>query len=781
MTRRGPPGPPGGRVRLRVTVRGLVQGVGFRPFVHRLATASDLAGSVRNTMCGVAAEVEGPAESVDRFLCRLRAEAPAAALIEDIATEEIAPVGGEGFEIRASCGEGGETVTLIPPDLATCDACLREVCDAGDRRFRYPFTNCTLCGPRYTIIAALPYDRARTSMAGFALCPACRAEYEDPADRRFHAEPVACPACGPTLTLRDAGDAPVARGGDAIRGAAAALVIGQIVAVKGIGGFHLLADARNDRALSALRRVRARPDKPLAVMYPSIEAVRADCRLGEVEETVLRSAAAPIVLLDRRSDAAGPSRLLAPGNPALGVILPYTPLHHLLLGAVGGPVAATSANRPGEPIIASEDDARVRLPGLADLRLDHDRPILRRADDSIVRVLLGRPVVLRRGRGFAPLPVELPVESPPLVAAGARLKNAPALASGRRAWLGPHIGDLGTEQAILAHGEGLRGLRSLLGITPERVVADAHPDDPAAAAAGRDGAEVIRVQHHVAHVLACLAENGLEPPALGVAFDGFGFGADGTAWGGEFLWITASGVTRLGHLRTFPLPGGDAAAREPRRSALALLHETGRRDRLLDGTIPTSGAFAPAERDLLLAMLDRGVLSPRTSSAGRLFDAAASIAGLRQVATFEGQAAMDLEFALPATDDGGAYPVAFSAGVLDWEGILDGLLSDIGAGRPASVLSARFHAALADGILLAARAAGEEAVVLSGGCFQNRGLVERVERRLRMAGFRPFWHASIPPGDGGIALGQIVAAARRLSGGFHDVPRGARKDRADRG
>jgi hydrogenase maturation protein HypF len=560
----------------------------------------------------------------------------------------------------------------------------------------------------------------------------------------------------------------VASGDAALREAAARLGRGAIVAVKGLGGFHLLVDARSAGAVGTLRQRKRREEKPFAVMYPDLSAVKESCEVTAPEEDLLRSAAAPIVLL-RRRPRAGVAAGVAPGNPYLGVMLPYTPLHHLLLAAVGFPLVATSGNLCEEPICTDEREALHRLSGIADAFLVHNRPIARHVDDSVVCVAAGREMVLRRARGYAPLPVRLCEEVPPLLAVGGHLKDAVAVAVGHDVFVSQHIGDLETPQAFEAFRKVGDELSRIYDLRPAAVACDLHPDYLSTQFARRSGLPVVAVQHHHAHVLSCVAENRLQGPVLGVSWDGTGYGADRTAWGGEFLRVTGAGYERAAHLRTFPLPGGDRAAREPRRSALGLLYELlgnevfGRLD------LPPVQAFAPAELAVLRTMLTKGVSSPRTSSAGRLFDAVAAVTGLRQVTRFEGQAAMELEFVLDGVVTDQAYEVGdVSSTVLDWSVLFLALLEDVGRGTPVSLISARFHNALVAIIVGVAKACGETRVVLTGGSFQNRYLLEGAVRRLRGEGFEPYWHCQLPPNDGGIAVGQVLAAAQALARG-HQV------------
>lgn len=748
--------------RAKIVIRGAVQGVGFRPFVYRLAKELQLNGWVLNSGQGVFIEVEGASASLQSFLSCLEKDPPPRASIQSLETSFLDPAGYEKFEIRESEETGGKSVVILP-DIATCADCVREIFDPRDHRFGYPFTNCTNCGPRFTIIESLPYDRANTSMKHFVMCAECEREYHDPLDRRFHAQPNACPQCGPGIELWDGSGNTIAQSREALLKAAEIICAGKILALKGIGGFQLLVDARNDAAVLSLRERKHREEKPFAVMYPTIEAVLEICEFSELEERLLRSAESPIVLLHRQSAIRNPqsaiSLSVAPSNPNLGVMLPYTPLHHLLMRELGFPVVATSGNLSDEPICIDEREAVSRLGGIADFFLVHDRPIVRHMDDSIVRIVGGREMVLRRARGYAPLPVHLKQSAPIILAVGAHLKNTVALSVGTQVFVSQHIGDLETKEAYSAFCAVAEDLPRLYEAKPEAIACDLHPDYLSTKYAAQLPAPSIQVQHHWAHVASCMAENELQPPALGVAWDGTGYDTDGTIWGGEFLLANDGSFSRVAHLRQFRLPGGDAAIKQPRRSCLGLLHEIFRdelweRDELLT-------AFSKQELPLLRQMLEKKVNAPLTSSAGRLFDAVASLIGLRQQASFEGQAAMEMEFAVQAGIDQ-AYPFSLGTGspvVIDWEPAIREILDDRHNGTSAGLVAAKFHNMLAEAIVAIARKIGEPKVVLSGGCFQNRYLTERSIDRLRLENFRPYWHQRVPPNDGGIALGQVTAVA----------------------
>jgi len=767
--------------RLHVAITGAVQGVGFRPFVYRLATELALPGWVLNSLQGVTIEVEGDPATLQRFVHGLENDKPALSTISSLQTTYLDPVGFTEFEIRHSDDRSGSAGALILPDLATCPDCLREVLDPADRRFRYPFTNCTNCGPRFSIIQGLPYDRPLTTMRGFEMCPECRHEYENPLDRRFHAQPNACPVCGPHLELWDAGGEVLAEGDEALRQAAQALRDGRIVAMKGLGGFHLLVDARSEEAVVRLRERKRREEKPLALMYPNMEQVREACEVEPTAERLLLSPQTPIVLLKRRTAAGPPSGLrpdtpqlaqkvspsVAPGNPFLGVMLPYTPLHHLLLDDLQFPGVATSGNISDEPICTDEREALRRLEGIADLFLVHNRPIARHVDDSVVRVIEGRPLMLRRARGYAPLPVPLPHEAPPMLAVGAHQKNNTAVSIGKSAFISQHIGDLETAPALEAFVRVSRELPELYAMQPELIVSDLHPDYLSTQYARQTGLPLVQVQHHVAHVLSCMAENELAGPVLGFAWDGSGYGGDGTIWGGETLLVDG-GVERVAHLRLFPLPGGEKAVKQPRRVALGILYELyGDEAFEMDWLTPVQ-SFSRAEAEVLRQMLRRGLNAPRTSSMGRLFDAVAALAGLRQQVNFEGQAAMELEFLLDGVETDEAYPLAICEGrplVMDWQPLIEAVLADVRGKTPAGMISVRFHNALAGMIVELTQRLGQERIVLTGGCFQNRYLTERTVELARAAGLKPYWHQNVPPNDGGISLGQIIYATQYHEGG----------------
>jgi hydrogenase maturation protein HypF len=753
--------------RLAIVVRGVVQGVGFRPFVYKAARSRGLAGWVLNEADLVRIEIQGPAEHLAGFLEALRHEAPPQARVESVEVAEIAchDAGDEPFVIRESTAASTPRPT-IPADLATCGECLAEIRDPAQRRYRYPFTNCTNCGPRWSIITQLPYDRPRTSMARFTMCPDCQREYDEPGDRRFHAQPIACGVCGPALTLLDPAGQSLAEAGPALARAVEAIVAGRILALKGLGGFQLLVDARSEAAVAELRRRKHRPDKPFALMFHDLSEIGRECELSDDEARVLSAAAAPIVLLRRRaSTCIAPA--VAPGNPYLGAMLPYTPLHHLLLAALPGPVVCTSGNLSEEPMAIEVDEALSRLGHVADAVLAHNRPIVRPVDDSVVQVRATGFQVLRRARGYAPLRIAIGRDGPAVLATGGHLKNTVALALGSQVVLSAHVGDLESLLGVEVHRRAIHDLLDFFQTVPELVACDLHPDyastKTAEALAAQWSVPLVRVQHHHAHVAAAMAEHALSGPVLGLSWDGTGYGPDATIWGGEALVCEGARFSRAAHLRTFRLPGGDTAARQPRRSALAVLFE-------IDPGLARQRAaawFAPAELATLISMLERSFNAPRTSSMGRLFDAVAALCGHDAPISFEGQAAMALQFAAEpfAAEVDDAYPLPLDGvtpAVVDWEPLLAAVLQDGASGVPVGRIGMRFHNALAELAVAIARRVGFEQVVLTGGCFQNNLLSDGVYRRLTAAGFQVFVHHRVPPGDGGIALGQALVARRQM-------------------
>ncbi len=771
--------------RRRIRVRGIVQGVGFRPAVYRLAVERGLGGWVLNDAEGVLIELEGPAPVIDDFLGRLSAHPPPLAEITAVESAEVRPERQTAFSIAPSAGHaarrGGETAALVSPDMAVCHDCLRELMDPADRRFRYPFINCTNCGPRYSIIRDIPYDRPNTTMRRFTMCPMCQAEYDDPADRRFHAQPNACPVCGPHLALHDAEGEPVACA-DPVGEVRKALLAGRIVAIKGLTGFHLACDAHSDEAVGSLRRRKGRDRKAFAMMAASVEAVARQVRLSGAARALLESIQRPIVLLPKRTGHSL-SPLVAPRSPYFGFLLPYAPVHYLLFENDFPPMVMTSGNLSEEPICRQDDEAVRRLSGIADLYLLHDRPIHTVCDDSVTAVQRGRGLMLRRGRGYAPRPLHLPVAAPePVLAVGPELKNCVCLVRGREAFVSQHIGDLASALAATYFEATIEKLERLLEITPAAVACDLHPAYLSTRYARRRAADagipLIGVQHHHAHVAAVMAECGLEGEVLGLAMDGTGYGTDVGVWGGEVLRASATDFTRLGHLSYVSLPGGDAAVEHPARTAWAYLvqaYGAGQAERHRVGHLARTSA---KDRAMWTDMMARGVNAPRACGLGRLFDAVSVLAGVCAENTHEGRAAMELEAAAGgAPDDAPPYefamldPPADGPGqgegwVIDSSALIRGVVADVEAGGGAEAVSARFHATVAAMLLAAARRARDETgltrIALSGGCFANDRLVRTLAPALESDGLQVYGHRDVPPGDGGIALGQAYVAAARL-------------------
>lgn len=755
-------------IRCELELEGRLQGVGFRPLAFRLARELGLSGWVRNTTQGVTLALQGQQSGILEFEQQIARKLPAHATIRRW-TRRSLPLSREtDFRIAPSITSGSQGAEHLP-DLATCAACASEVLDPSDRRYRYPFTSCTDCGPRYSVLREFPYDRGNTTMRRFAMCPACQAEYENPEDRRFHSQTNCCAQCGPTLSLKRASGELLGQADGALRRAATALASGEIVAVMGLGGFHLFCDARSDAAISRLRQAKARCAKPFAVMVRDLAHARRLCVVSDLEAWALRSSGAPIVLLPRRRDAEPEvCAAVAPEVPDLGLMLAYTPLHLLLLHSMEGAAVATSGNLAEEPLCSKECEATERLGLFTDLFLVHDRPIAAPVDDSVVRIIAGTQVVLRAGRGYAPLLLPTaPEEAPgdggdarPIVGLGPHQKTTFSLAIGGKIVLFPHLGNLDTRLALEAYRESLARSLRMYGIKDVQAVCDLHPDYATTRIAEGLSAQPWAVQHHHAHVLSCVTEHQLCAPYLGVAWDGTGYGGDGTIWGGEFLRSGASGLLRAGTLRSFRLIGGDAAAREPRRAALGLLYEL-----YGEACAERVPGFTKSELGTLLRALSRGLNAPKTSSIGRLFDGVSALLGLRQRAEYEGQAAILLEGAARAIEGPPPpYPLQLTDGtpiVVDWAPWVCGILDDAARGRPVAEIAARFHETLAAAIVAVAQRIGFEQVVLSGGCFQNPLLCQRAVALLRAAGFRPYWNQRVPPNDGGISVGQAAAGRRR--------------------
>jgi hydrogenase maturation protein HypF len=758
------------RTRVRVRVEGTVQGVGFRPYVFRLARALELGGFVLNDERGVVIEVEGDGPAVESFLTRLPAEPPPLAVVEDVVTVSVAAAGELRFAILDSVPAQAPNA-LVSPDTATCAECLAELFDPADRRYRYPFLNCTNCGPRLTIVRGVPYDRPLTTMAGFKMCRRCREEYENPLDRRFHAQPIACPDCGPALRLADRSGTTVGGGdlGDAAEAAAQALRTGSIVAVKGIGGFHLACRADDERAVATLRARKHREEKPFALMVGDLEEAARLTVLDEHEHTLLGSRERPIVLAHRRADAPV-ANAVAPGAAELGLMLPYSPLHHLLLAGAGTPLVMTSGNVSDEPIAYEDQEAVRRLEQIADFFLLHDRPIETRTDDSVARVVtLGerrRPLLLRRSRGHVPESIELPMGCEGhVLACGAELKSTFCLAKDSRAWVGHHIGDLQNYETLRSFTEGIAHFERLFAIAPDVIAHDLHPEYLSTKyALEREAQAHIGVQHHHAHLAACLAEHGQTGVAVGAVYDGTGYGTDGTIWGGELLVGDLAGFERAAHLWPVRMPGGEQAIREPWRMACTWVAEAAGASPAPPRTL--AGVVDPARWRQVAQVARSASFAPLTTSVGRLFDAVSALCGLRAQVTYEGQAAFELEAAADRSARG-AYPLPVRDGRLDARETVRAVLADVERDTPARLISARFHNGLARATATACGdAAGRSAtdtVVLSGGVFQNRLLLERTAALLSEAGLRVLVPERLPPNDGGISFGQAAVAAARLA------------------
>ena len=754
----------------RIHISGIVQGVGFRPFVYNLATRLSLKGWVRNTSAGVDIEVDGERDVLDAFVKALSEEAPKLSHIDEL-TASFGPANGfRSFDIVHS-ESIDSAFQPISPDVAVCDDCLRELSDPSDRRYRYPFINCTNCGPRFTIIKDIPYDRPKTTMAGFKLCPDCEREYTDPSNRRFHAQPVACPKCGPHVWL-EIHNEHNARDDNAIQETRQLLAEGKIVAIKGLGGFHLACDATNAESVAELRRRKLRVDKPFALMMPDLAAIEEHCFVNDAERELLQSTARPIVLL-RRKPESNICKEVAPSQEFVGVMLPYTPLHYLLLEKADGfpqSLIMTSGNVSEEPIATDNDEARQRLSSLADAFLMHNRDIYVRCDDSVVRVFEKEIYPIRRSRGYAPFPVKLPWEVAPLLAAGSELKNTFCITNKNYAFLSHHIGDMENYETLKSFEQGVEHFERLFRVKPEAIAYDLHPNYLATRyaleRAERENLPAIGVQHHHAHIAACMAEHGLDgsQPVIGLSFDGTGYGEDGTIWGGEFLIADYKSYQRPFHLQYFPLPGGDASIKKPARTALALLWSLGLE---WDERLAPVAEFNKEEQKLLHAQLEKKINTPMTSSMGRLFDAAAALTGVRQIVNYEGQAAIEFE-ALADPDEVGSYLFELNQDRVEVRIGIESLIKDVRAGVHTSKISARFHNGLVETVRMTVNKMNHEtgirSVALSGGVWQNLTLIGRTLSLLCTDGFTVYLHRQVPTNDGGLSLGQAVIAASRLRG-----------------
>jgi len=770
---------------LRIHISGIVQGVGFRPFVYGLAARLVLKGWVRNTSAGVDIEVDGDKDILDAFVKALRDEAPSLSQIDELTASFIPANGFNTFDIIHS-----ESIPSafqpISPDVAICDDCLREMFDPNDRRYHYPFINCTNCGPRFTIIKDIPYDRPKTTMAPFIMCPDCEREYKDPLNRRFHAQPVACPMCGPQVTFERLNVGTLASSDEAITETQKALANGEIVAIKGLGGFHLACDATNPKFVGELRQRKLRVDKPFALMMPDVETIEHHCFVSEAERELLTSSARPIVLLKRKPES-NIAKETAPNQDWIGVMLPYTPLHHLLFTNSMPPLVMTSGNLSEEPIATDNDEARTRLAALADAFLMHNRDIHIRCDDSVIRAFDDRPLTIdhnssstvhrplsvypiRRSRGYSPFPVKLPFDVPQILAAGSELKNTFCITNKNYAFLSHHIGDMENYETLKSYEQGVEHFERLFRVKPEAIAYDLHPNYLATRyaleRAERENIPTIGVQHHHAHIAACMAEHGLDGsrPVIGVSFDGTGYGEDGAIWGGEFFIADYETYKRMFHLEYFPLPGGDASIKKPARTALALLWSLGIE---WDEHLSSVLEFSESERTLLRTQLEKKINTPLTSSMGRLFDALAALAGVRQKVNYEGQAAIEFE-ALVDSTEARSYAFALNQDQVQVRGVVDALIKDVMAGVPISKISARFHNGLAEGVRTVVRRMSQDSrireVALSGGVWQNITLLRRTLSLLRADGFEVYIHREVPTNDGGLSLGQAMIAASRLRG-----------------
>ena len=747
--------------KVKIIIRGVVQGVGFRPFIYRLANELNIKGWIINSSQGVFIEAEEDRLILEAFIKKIKSDKPKNSYLQSFEHTWLDPEGFKEFEIRESLEEGSKTA-LVLPDISTCSDCLEEILDPSNRRFLYPFTNCTNCGPRYSIIEDLPYDRVNTTMREFEMCDECKAEYKDPLNRRFHAEPTACPKCGPQVKLTDSSGKLISEKHDAIIRAAGAIKEGKIIALKGIGGFQLLCDAANPKAVKELRLRKRRSQKPFALMFPDIISVKAETEVSESEERLITSVEAPIVLLKRKKGIVSiVSDECTLGNPYLGIMLPYSPLHHILMNELGIPVVATSGNISEEPICVSEDEAFTKLSDIADYFLIHNRKILRHVDDSILRISSGNEVMIRRARGYAPLPVVLrKLEGKTILAAGAHLKNTIAVNKGSNVFISQHIGDLENTESINAFKKVIIDISSFYELKPEVVVCDAHPDYISSKYSGSLNIPLHKVQHHYAHVLSCMAENDIDENVLGVSWDGTGYGTDGTIWGGEFIIPGGKNFKRAGYFKTFRLPGGEAAIHDVWKTGFSLLYEVygSEIDKLNQIEL-----LKNPDCKIIRQMLDKNINSPVTSSCGRLFDGISAIIGINHSANFEAQAAMDLEFAADDydTNDYFAFSIDEISGklVFNWHQIVKDIVSDIVAGIPAGLISAKFHNSLAEAIVQYAKRLNIEKVILTGGCFMNNYLLNRSVKRLKESGYKAYTHQRVPAGDGGISLGQIKYAS----------------------
>jgi hydrogenase maturation protein HypF len=744
--------------RLKITIRGAVQGVGFRPFIYRIANEMKLLGWVLNSSMGVFIEVEGEKSDLDTFILRIENEKPQHAIINSLEFSFLDPVGFDKFEIKKS-EETEEVSAFILPDIAVCEHCLEEINNPKDRRYLYPFINCTNCGPRFSIIESLPYDRPNTSMKNFEMCEKCREEYESPADRRFHAQPTACPKCGPWIEFWNEKGEKISSNEQALTDAGNKIKKGKIIALKGLGGYQFLVDARNTDYVQRLRDRKNREEKPFAVMYPNIDSVKSDCVVSKFEERLLNSPESPIILLKKKNQKLSIAENISPGNPLIGVMLPYTPLHYLLMKILDFPIVATSANISEEPMVINENHALKKLKNIVDFYLVHNRPIVRHVDDSIVRVIAGQELLMRRARGYAPLPITIDSLDKTYIAAGAHLKNTVAISSNNNVFISQHIGDLETEESLNTYKSVISDFEKLYKRDNMIPVCDLHPEYLSSKEFKNKYDNVIQVQHHAAHLAACRAENQVKGEAMGVCWDGTGFGDDGTIWGGEFFVSDDTSFKHIAQFHKFRLPGGEKSIKEPRRSALGVLFEVFG-EKLFNSNIPIFSQFNENEINVLKQMLIKDINSPRTSSVGRLFDAVSALVGLRSKINYEGQAAMMLEHIVDQNEDG-IYSFELIDGkkiIVDWIPLIKEILKDIKINVTSGIIAAKFHNTLVEIIMKIALKIGHKRIVLSGGCFQNAVLMESAIKKLANNGYKVYRHQRIPPNDGGISLGQVVIA-----------------------
>jgi hydrogenase maturation protein HypF len=764
--------------RYQIKIKGIVQGIGFRPFIYKLATELNLKGWVNNSGEGVLIEIECDGQKLEHFTSKIKQEKPQQSQIYSLEIKELNWVGYQEFKIKNSESINNlNKSAIVLPDLNTCCQCLQEIFDPKNRRYRYAFTNCTNCGPRYSIIKDLPYDRLSTSMSKFKMCWECEKEYHDPLDRRFHAQPNCCKICGPHLELWDRQGNCLAKFEPALKQTAELIRLGKIIAVKGLGGFHLIVDSGNKSAVNKLRQRKNRPDKPLALIYPNLEQIKENCFVSPLEEKLLYSSASPIVLLKRINNNYYICEQVAPKNPYLGVMLPSTPLHHLLLRELNFPVVATSANLNNEPICIDEFEALTRLNSIADYFLVHNRPILRAVDDSVVRVIKDELMILRRARGYAPLPLSVShfneQNSAKILAVGGHLKNTIAIAFNQQIFLSQHIGNLETPETVNSFEKTINSLSNIYDFEPNLIVCDAHPDYYSTQYARQlsinknQQIPVIQVQHHLAHIFATMTEHKLNPPFLGIAWDGTGSGLDRTIWGGEFFYITNNKIARIASFSPFPLLGGNKAISEPRRIALVLLDQAFGNLENLPSNLDIINCFSSQELKVFKTLIKNKLNSPLTSSVGRLFDGVASLLGIVQKISFEGQAAMQLEFAINDLQTNESYPfqwqyTANSCSYIDWKPLIKNIIQDYLSQQPLSLIAAKFHLTLREIIKTIAHKIGVKNVVLSGGCFQNKYLLENTINCLRQEKFTPYWSQKIPINDGGLAVGQIAFCLREV-------------------